>query len=130
MRFREMGLPVKCRIFFMVGDAKQSIYRFRGARPELFAEKLLSYNKKEGTLYRRIDLQKNFRSREIVLESTNEVFSRMMHTDIGGVEYDDEAKLHLGSDFENTDKKNCKKMWMSMRFWESRMWRRRARLQR
>lgn len=43
-----------------------------------------------------------------MLESTNEVFSRMMHTDIGGVEYDDEAKLHLGSDFENTDKKIAK----------------------
>ena len=102
------GLAGEMPNIFMVGDAKQSIYRFRGARPELFAEKLLSYNKKEGTLYRRIDLQKNFRSREIVLESTNEVFSRMMHTDIGGVEYDDEAKLHLGSDFENTDKKIAK----------------------
>lgn len=77
------GLAGEMPNIFMVGDAKQSIYRFRGARPELFAEKLLSYNKKEGTLYRRIDLQKNFRSREIVLESTNEVFSRMMHTDIG-----------------------------------------------
>ena len=42
-------------------------------------------------------------------------FPRMMHTDIGGVEYDDEAKLHLGSDFENTEKK-LRKMWTSMRF--------------
>lgn len=110
------GLAGEMPNIFMVGDAKQSIYRFRGARPELFAEKLLSYNKKEGTLYRRIDLQKNFRSREIVLESTNEVFSRMMHTDIGGSGYDDEAKLHLGSDFENTDKKIAEKCGRLCRF--------------
>lgn len=93
---------------FMVGDAKQSIYRFRGARPELFANKLMSYDISKTAQNRRIDLQKNFRSREIVLEGTNEVFTRIMHKDIGGVEYDEHAKLHVGREFLETEKRIAK----------------------
>ena len=59
---------------FMVGDVKQSIYRFRLARPELFMEKYKSYSTEEAQ-EQRIDLHKNFRSREQVLESVKLLFS-------------------------------------------------------
>ena len=83
---------------FMVGDVKQSIYRFRLARPELFMEKLASYRKGTGS-YRRVDLHKNFRSRELVLDCVNSVFRRIMKQDLGGIEYDDDACLHAGLEF-------------------------------
>ena len=59
----------------MVGDVKQSIYRFRQAEPELFLEKYRSYDGKRGT---RIDLNKNFRSNTAVLNATNRVFYSLM----------------------------------------------------
>lgn len=62
---------------FMVGDVKQSIYRFRLARPELFMEKYKSYSTEEAQ-EQRIDLHKNFRSREQVLESVNFIFRQIM----------------------------------------------------
>ncbi|MFI3208272.1 MAG: UvrD-helicase domain-containing protein, partial [Eubacteriales bacterium] len=71
---------------FMVGDVKQSIYRFRLSRPELFMDKFNRYDIQEG-MERRIDLSKNFRSRSEVLDSTNEVFYQIMRTFLGGVEY-------------------------------------------
>lgn len=86
---------------FMVGDVKQSIYRFRQARPELFTDKLDKYSKEEGRL-RRIDLHKNFRSRDIIIRSVNEVFRHFMKKDLGGVEYDEEAALYLGAEFPET----------------------------
>ena len=60
----------------MVGDVKQSIYRFRLARPELFMEKYKSYSTEEAQ-EQRIDLHKNFRSREQVLESVNFIFRQI-----------------------------------------------------
>lgn len=81
---------------FMVGDVKQSIYRFRNACPELFAEKLESYETDESASYRRIDLHRNFRSREEILEGVNCVFEEVMHRDLGGVEYDAAARLRCG----------------------------------
>lgn len=97
------GLPGSCPNIFMVGDVKQSIYRFRGGCPELFAEKLDTYSLEEGTLCHRIDLHQNFRSREVVLEAANEVFRLAMHRDIGGVEYDERAALHTGRTFAETE---------------------------
>lgn len=88
---------------FMVGDVKQSIYRFRGGCPQLFSQKLDTYSEEEGSAYRRIDLHQNFRSREVVLEGTNEVFRRVMKRDIGGVEYDEKAALHVGREYEPTE---------------------------
>lgn len=85
---------------FMVGDVKQSIYRFRGACPELFAHKMDTYENKEGATYRRIDLHQNFRSREVVLQAANEVFEKAMHRDVGGVEYDQHAMLHAGKVYD------------------------------
>lgn len=88
---------------FMVGDVKQSIYRFRGGCPKLFSEKLDTYSMEEGAPYRRIDLHRNFRSREVVLEGANMVFRLAMHRDIGGVEYDERAELHVGRKFAETE---------------------------
>lgn len=84
---------------FMVGDVKQSIYRFRLSRPELFMEKYDSYSTEDGPCHR-IDLHKNFRSRAEVLDSTNYIFKQIMKKPMGGVEYDDQAALYLGAQFE------------------------------
>lgn len=81
---------------FMVGDVKQSIYKFRLARPEIFMEKLNAYRKLDAEK-ERIDLDSNFRSRTEVLESVNEVFFRIMRKEIGGVGYDDEVSLKTGA---------------------------------
>ena len=83
---------------FMVGDVKQSIYRFRLARPELFMEKYKSYSTEEAQ-EQRIDLHKNFRSREQVLESVNFIFRQIMGEDLGGITYDKDAALYPGASF-------------------------------
>jgi len=75
---------------FQVGDVKQSIYRFRMARPELFLEKYHDEN------YPKIFLRKNFRSDEGVLSSVNTLFFKIMKKDFGGIEYDLENSLFLG----------------------------------
>lgn len=81
---------------FMVGDVKQSIYRFRLARPELFMEKYDTYSTEESAT-QRIDLHKNFRSRNEVLECTNDIFYRIMDRDLGNVVYDAKAALYPGA---------------------------------
>ncbi len=82
---------------FMVGDVKQSIYKFRLARPELFLEKYDTYQE-TGDLCR-IDLAKNFRSRLQVVDAVNDVFSRIMSREIGGIAYDDKAALYPGATY-------------------------------
>ncbi|MCD7766782.1 MAG: UvrD-helicase domain-containing protein, partial [Lachnospiraceae bacterium] len=110
---------------FMVGDVKQSIYRFRLARPELFMEKYHTYcPAREGSTEKaenaenaentestenmenagnagtcRIDLHRNFRSRRQVLDSVNQVFRQIMTEPLGGVAYDDDAALYPGAEF-------------------------------
>lgn len=83
---------------FMVGDVKQSIYKFRLARPELFIEKYNCYST-EDSICQRINLHKNFRSRPQVLESVNALFFRLMGNALGGVEYDQEAALYPGASY-------------------------------
>ncbi len=83
---------------FMVGDVKQSIYRFRLARPEIFMEKYDTYDL-EDSKYQRIDLHKNFRSRPVVLESVNFIFEQIMTRKLGNIQYDDKAALYPGADF-------------------------------
>lgn len=83
---------------FMVGDVKQSIYRFRLARPELFMKKYDSYSLEESTT-QRIDLHKNFRSRAEVLACTNDIFYKIMARSLGNVEYDAEAALYPGASY-------------------------------
>lgn len=86
---------------FMVGDVKQSIYRFRLASPELFMEKYDTYplnpEKEEEARFQRIDLHKNFRSREEVLDATNDIFYKIMARDLGNVQYDEDAALYPGA---------------------------------
>ena len=86
---------------FMVGDVKQSIYKFRLARPELFLEKYDTYQE-TGDLCR-IDLAKNFRSRIQVVDAVNDVFSRIMSQEIGGIAYDDKAALYPGATYPATE---------------------------
>ncbi len=87
---------------FMVGDVKQSIYRFRLARPELFMEKYASYTKEEST-HQKIELHQNFRSRKSVLDSVNYFFYQLMHKSVGNVEYDKDAALYPGLLYEPCD---------------------------
>lgn len=88
---------------FMVGDIKQSIYRFRLARPEIFLEKYNKYDAKSGNDgCVRIDLRKNFRSRKEVIESVNLICGRVMTNLVGGVSYDDRSALYLGADYPQT----------------------------
>ncbi|MCH5338033.1 MAG: helicase-exonuclease AddAB subunit AddA [Acetatifactor sp.] len=83
---------------FMVGDVKQSIYKFRLARPELFLEKYQTYTAGAGNC-QRIDLARNFRSRVQVVDAVNEVFSRIMGEHTGGVDYDERAALYPGASY-------------------------------
>lgn len=86
---------------FMVGDVKQSIYKFRLARPELFMEKYDTYTK-EDSLYQKVELHQNFRSRDEVLKSVNQVFYRIMGRQLGNVAYNEDAALYTGASFEET----------------------------
>ncbi len=83
---------------FMVGDVKQSIYRFRMARPELFMEKYAAYTL-EDSANQRVDLHKNFRSRPEVIETVNDIFAKIMNHDIGNITYDAQAALYPGAVF-------------------------------
>ena len=85
---------------FMVGDVKQSIYRFRLSRPELFMEKYETYGIEADGPKRRIDLHKNFRSRREVLDAVNYLFYQIMTKALGRVEYDEQAALYVGARFE------------------------------
>ena len=91
---------------FMVGDVKQSIYRFRLARPELFMEKFDTYETTDAPC-QRIDLHKNFRSRDSVLTFTNDIFYQIMKRNLGGVDYTGEAALYCGADYPAGEKEDA-----------------------
>lgn len=80
---------------YMVGDVKQSIYRFRNANPDIFKIKYDKYKNNDGGI--KIDLNKNFRSREQVLDSINEIFNHIMDDFIGNANYQKEHKLIFGN---------------------------------
>lgn len=84
---------------FMVGDVKQSIYRFRLARPELFMEKYQSYTVEESRK-QKIELHQNFRSRASVLSGINDVFYSIMTSNLGNIQYTEDVALHPGAVFE------------------------------
>lgn len=84
---------------FMVGDVKQSIYRFRLAEPGLFLQKFKSYAKVGGTTGIRIDLARNFRSRREVVDGANFLFRQLMNETVGEVDYDDDAALVYGAGY-------------------------------
>ncbi len=91
---------------FMVGDVKQSIYKFRQARPDLFLNKYKNYktkeNKKESDDLK-IQLFKNFRSRSEVLDFSNFVFSNIMTEKLGELNYTTEEYLNIGANYEDTN---------------------------
>lgn len=82
---------------FMVGDVKQSIYRFRQAKPELFLDKYNKYPDTEGSRDMKILLYKNFRSRKEVVDSVNYIFKQIMSRSIGELEYDSKEALNPGA---------------------------------
>lgn len=87
---------------FMVGDVKQSIYKFRQACPELFLDKYEKYSLDGNEKGLKIQLFKNFRSRKNVLDITNNVFKNIMSKNLGDIEYNETEFLNLGADFEET----------------------------
>ena len=88
---------------FMVGDVKQSIYRFRQARPELFLEKYNTYPEKRGDASRKILLYKNFRSREEIINGVNFIFKQIMSQGAGELDYDDNEALKPGAIYKPLD---------------------------
>lgn len=91
------------RNLFMVGDVKQSIYRFRLADPGIFTDKYLRYKDDADAAYgepRRIMLQENFRSRRQILDAANSVFSICMSRSLGDLDYDEDAALKCGASYE------------------------------
>ncbi|MBO4679255.1 MAG: helicase-exonuclease AddAB subunit AddA [Lachnospiraceae bacterium] len=91
---------------FMVGDVKQSIYRFRLARPEIFVGKTQQYVKDEKSSHRLITLKENYRSRSAVIDSVNAVFEKVMTEDCGKVEYNADARLYKGGDYPDDTEDN------------------------
>ena len=85
---------------FLVGDVKQSIYRFRLARPELFVSKYNAYTFSESA-NQRVDLHANFRSRPQVINFVNSLFDHLMDRDIGNIAYDEAAELKAGAVFDD-----------------------------
>ncbi|HSP46483.1 MAG TPA: helicase-exonuclease AddAB subunit AddA, partial [Clostridiaceae bacterium] len=84
---------------FMVGDVKQSIYRFRQAKPELFLAKYKSYDKEAGGHDRKILLFKNFRSKRNILDGVNLIFKGIMSSYVGELDYTDEEALIYGAEY-------------------------------
>ncbi len=91
---------------FMVGDVKQSIYKFRQADPRIFMEKYESYplwELEEEGVNERIDLHKNFRSRDVVIGGINSIFKKIMTKKLGDIEYDEKAYLYPGASYLEGD---------------------------
>ena len=86
---------------FMVGDVKQSIYRFRQAEPSLFIEKYAGYGQGQGGQL--ICLSQNFRSRPAILNLVNRIFQRVMSGPTAELQYDQAAQLNPGAAFEGED---------------------------
>ncbi|WP_019414452.1 helicase-exonuclease AddAB subunit AddA [Paenisporosarcina sp. TG20] len=88
---------------FMVGDVKQSIYRFRLAEPMLFLAKYLTFTTEPSNTGVKIDLNANFRSRPEVLHATNFIFSQIMGKRVGEIDYDEAAALKPGAPYPETE---------------------------
>ena len=88
---------------FMVGDVKQSIYKFRMAKPELFVEKYNRYSADSGAAERKIDLSRNFRSRRTVLDDVNHLFYQLMGPHLGGIAYTKEAALYPAAPYPEAE---------------------------
>ncbi|MEY9091745.1 helicase-exonuclease AddAB subunit AddA [Paenibacillus sp. RC84] len=91
---------------FMVGDVKQSIYRFRLAEPGLFLEKYKSFTGDGSGPGRRIDLARNFRSRAEVVDAVNFIFRQIMNEGVGDIAYDERAELVNGASYPAAEGQN------------------------
>ncbi len=91
---------------FMVGDVKQSIYRFRQAKPELFLNKYNSYSEDKDSKKRKIKLFKNFRSRPEIINAVNYIFNQIMSVNIGELNYDEDEMLKSGAQFPELEYKS------------------------
>ena len=99
---------------FMVGDVKQSIYKFRLARPEIFMEKYDTYVINDNSSHQvRIDLSMNFRSRREVTDATNFICSQLMTASVGNVEYDNRAALYVGASYPEPEQVNEKGIYQT-----------------
>ena len=87
-----IGLIKRENNLFMVGDIKQSIYKFRLAEPEIFKSKYQAYPKEEKSM--KLDLNRNFRSKSVILHEINAIFDGLME------DYDDDARLYTGVDYD------------------------------
>ena len=87
---------------FMVGDVKQSIYKFRKAKPELFLEKYNTYSEEDGSKNRKVKLFKNFRSRQEIIDGVNYIFKQVMSKKVGEIDYNDSEFLECGADFKES----------------------------
>ena len=87
---------------FMVGDVKQSIYKFRQAKPELFLDKYSRYSE-HGGKEKKIMLYKNFRSRQEVIDGVNYIFSELMSKHVGDLDYTEKEQLNLGASYPEID---------------------------
>ena len=97
---------------FMVGDVKQSIYKFRQAMPELFLRKYSTYCKKENRAPEqdlKIQLFRNFRSKQNILEFTNLIFENIMSNLLGDIEYNQEEYLNLGANYPKLEQETKNK---------------------
>lgn len=92
---------------FMVGDVKQSIYRFRQARPELFMDKYNRYSTEKGKPFRKILLYKNFRSRNNVVNAVNFIFKQIMSVNAGELDYTQDEALNPGASFPDLESENA-----------------------
>ncbi|OOB77616.1 MAG: helicase-exonuclease AddAB subunit AddA [Epulopiscium sp. Nuni2H_MBin003] len=101
------ALTSKGATIFMVGDMKQSIYRFRLANPQIFSEKYDDFKTKLPSNNIAIDLSQNFRSRENVLRSVNEIFEQLLSKDVGDLEYDKNARLEYGNLYDKKYNDPC-----------------------
>lgn len=84
---------------FMVGDVKQSIYKFRLAEPEIFIEKYQTFKMDVNGCDQKIDLNKNYRSKGRIIDSVNDVFTHIMKKESSGLDYDKDAELYKGVDY-------------------------------
>lgn len=107
---------------FMVGDMKQSIYRFRQADPQIFSQKYDTYSLTDETCAqtktRRIDLVFNYRSSKIVLDSINYIFHQIMDKSVGGLEYYLDASARLNYDYigkENNHKEEARQRFFKQK---------------
>ncbi|MCL2611421.1 MAG: UvrD-helicase domain-containing protein, partial [Defluviitaleaceae bacterium] len=83
---------------FMVGDIKQSIYKFRRAKPEIFIEKYEKYQDDGRNI--KVNLSKNFRSRENIINTVNFFFEQIMSREVGGINYSNDEALYYGANYE------------------------------